>query len=76
MAFTLQHVGTLLFLVGWLLQLLLGKGKLKLLFVLLFFIGAILYMVTFITPIFMALEFALWLIIAVLVILSAFMRKE
>ena len=76
MAFGLIHIATILFLVGWLLQLIMGKGKLNLVFVLLFFVGAVLFFISFITPVFMTLEFILWLIIAVLAILSAFMGKK
>ncbi|MEM4703172.1 MAG: hypothetical protein QXP53_01680 [Candidatus Pacearchaeota archaeon] len=76
MAFILMHIGVILFLIGWLLQLLLGKGKLNLIFVILFFIGAILFMILYITPVFMTLEFVLWLIIAILAILSAFVGRK
>ncbi|UCD20753.1 MAG: hypothetical protein JSW08_03195 [archaeon] len=69
MPFGLVEVAVILILVGWLLQLLLGKGKLNVIFVILFFIAAILFIIASVGN---TLWMVLWIIIAILAILSAF----
>jgi predicted membrane protein len=73
MPFGLVEVAVILFLIGWLLQLLLGKGKLNMIFAILFFIGAVFYIIASIGS---TLWMVLWIIIAILAIISAFAGKK
>jgi hypothetical protein len=75
MVFGIGEIAVVLFLIGWLLQLLLGKGKLNMIFSVLFFIGAILFFIIYLR-LGIALWWILWLIIAILAILSAFVGKK
>jgi len=66
-------IATIIILVGWLLQLILGKGKLNVVFAILFFVGAILMFIGYAGDVLMLI---LWIIIAILAILSAFVGKK
>ncbi len=78
MVFGMIEIAVILFLVGWLLQLLMGKGKLNMIFAILFFIGALLTAITYIRlgSLISPIWWILWIIIAILAILSAFMGKK
>ena len=73
MAFGLIEIAVVLFLIGWLLQLLMGKGKLNMIFSILFFIGAVLFVINSTGNM---LWLILWIIIAILALLSSFMGKK